>query len=284
MNSRVIKILKVVVFVACLAPLFVLVHRFRTDNLGSDPVATITHFTGNWAVYFLLGGLAITPVRRLSPKLGWLVRFRRMIGLYAFFYATLHLLTYVLLFSGFDLPGAWDNLRAHQFAAIAQKFRDVWPTMLDDLKKRTFIQIGLLAWFSLLALAAHVTAVGHAQNGRQAVADAPPHRLWRHLPGAAALQPVGQERAHRPLRDMMILFALLAARPAWQWFDRRRRAATPQPALRVSSEHGRASSTSPAAPLQRPARKTPRPHTCPKTAAPCPAPATATYAPETLLP
>lgn len=233
MNSRVLQILKVAIFVACLAPLAVLVHRFRTDNLGSDPVATITHFTGDWAIYFLLGGLAITPVRRLSPRLGWLVRFRRMIGLYAFFYATLHLLTYVLLFSGFDLPGAWDNLRAHQFAAIALKFRDVWPTMLDDLRKRTFIQIGLLAWFTLLLL-----ALTSPQWVMRKMGGKSWQTLHRVVYGATFLALLHYSLSvkkgnYGPFRDMIILFALLAARPAWQWFDKRRKSARQQPALTV---------------------------------------------------
>ena len=233
MNSRVLQSLKVVVFAACLVPLYLLVHRFRTDNLGSDPVATITHFTGDWAVYFLLGGLAITPVRRLSPKLGWLVRFRRMIGLFAFFYATLHLLTYVFLFSGFDLPGAWDNVKAHQFAAIVQKFRDVWPTMLDDLKKRTFIQIGLLAYFTLLLLALTSPQWVMRRMGGKSWAT-----LHRVVYGATFLALLHYSLSVKkgnsgPFRDMMILFALLAARPLWQWFDKRRRATMPQPALRV---------------------------------------------------
>jgi sulfoxide reductase heme-binding subunit YedZ len=233
MNARVIRILKPVVFVLCLVPLYVLVHRFRTDNLGSDPVATITHFTGDWAVYFLLGGLAITPVRRLSPKLGWLVRFRRMVGLYAFFYATLHLLTYIFLFSGFDLPGAFDNLKAHQFAAIAQKFRDVWPTMLDDLKKRTFIQIGLLAWFTLFLL-----AITSPQWVMQKMGGKSWQTLHRTVYGAAFLALLHYSLSVKkgntgPFTEMMIFFALIAARPAWQWFDKRRRAAMPQPALRV---------------------------------------------------
>ena len=67
----------------------------------------ITHQTGYWALFLLIASLAVTPVRRLHPKLANLIRFRRLLGLYAFFYATLHLATYVFLFSGYDLPTAW---------------------------------------------------------------------------------------------------------------------------------------------------------------------------------
>jgi hypothetical protein len=91
--------------------------------LQADPVNYITHFTGNWALWILLGDLAITPFRRLTMKLAWLIRFRRMVGLYAFFYATLHLLTYVLLFSGYDVPGAIAGLQAHHFAEPWRQFK-----------------------------------------------------------------------------------------------------------------------------------------------------------------
>ena len=233
MNPRALRILKPIVFVVCLVPLAVLLQRFRTDNLGSDPVSTITHFTGDWAVYFLLGGLAISPVRRLSTKLTWLVRFRRMVGLFAFFYATLHLFTYVLLFSGFDLPGALSNLEAFQFTPVAQKFRDVWPTMLDDLEKRTFIQIGLLAWFILLWL-----AITSPQAVMCRLGGKPWQTLHRTVYGAAFLAvlhySLSVKKGHiGPFVEMMILLALLASRPVWTWFDKRRRAVVSQAALRV---------------------------------------------------
>jgi hypothetical protein len=78
----------------------------RSGELRHPPHRT----TGR--LWILLASLAVTPVRRLSPKLGWLVRFRRLIGLYAFFYGTLHLATYIFLFSGYDLPGALAGVKA----------------------------------------------------------------------------------------------------------------------------------------------------------------------------
>lgn len=156
MPSRFVPWIKVVVHLLCLLPLLYLVQSYRNGSLAaeSDPVNWITHFTGNWALWILLADLAITPVRRLSTSLGWMVRLRRMVGLYAFFYATLHLATYVFLFSGYDVPTAWAGLRAGHLRAPWQGLVDVWPTMLDDLKKRRFIQVGLLAWFLLFLLAA----------------------------------------------------------------------------------------------------------------------------------
>ena len=82
MSNRAIKILKCVVFPLCLVPLALLIWFGVHQNLGADPVAEITHTTGNWTMYFLLISLAITPVRRLHPKLALLIRFRRMLGLY----------------------------------------------------------------------------------------------------------------------------------------------------------------------------------------------------------
>jgi sulfoxide reductase heme-binding subunit YedZ len=155
MPSRVIPYLKVVVHLMCLVPLLVLLNMYRNGSLAAeaDPVNYITHFTGNWALWILLTDLAITPVRRIHPSLAWLIRFRRMVGLYAFFYATLHLLTYVLLFSGYDIPAAIAGLRAGHLLEPWRQLKLIWPTMLDDLQKRRFIQVGLAAWVILLALA-----------------------------------------------------------------------------------------------------------------------------------
>ena len=155
MPSRLIFHLKVVVHVVCLLPVMKLVMLYRSGALAAmaDPVNYITHLTGYWALWFLLAGLAVTPVRRLHAALGWMIRFRRMLGLYAFFYATLHLLTYVLLFSGYDMAAAIEGVRAGHLMQPWIQLKMIWPTMLDDLRKRRFIQVGLVAWVILLALA-----------------------------------------------------------------------------------------------------------------------------------
>ncbi len=155
MPSRAIPYVKVLVHLLCLFPVLYLAQQYRSGALAaqSDPVNYLTHFTGNWALWILLTDLAITPVRRVSTSLAWLVRLRRMVGLYAFFYATLHLLTYVFLFSGYDVPTALAGLRAGHLAEPWRQLRLIWPTMLDDVKKRRFIQVGLLAWLILFALA-----------------------------------------------------------------------------------------------------------------------------------
>lgn len=155
MPTRALPYLKVLVHLLCLLPFAYLLEGYRSGALAnqSDPVNYITHFTGNWALWILLADLAITPVRRIHSALSFLVRFRRMVGLYAFFYATLHLLTYVFLFSGYDVPTAIAGLRAGHVAEPWRQLKLIWPNMLDDVKKRSFIQLGLISWLILLALA-----------------------------------------------------------------------------------------------------------------------------------
>ncbi len=120
---------KMLAHALCLAPMVWLVYSALNDLLGADPVAHITHETGQWALRFLLICLAMTPLRRLIGQ-PWPIRFRRLLGLYAFFYASAHLSTYLVL----DLGGYW-----------AQIF--------DDLTKRPYIIIGFAAWLLLLPLA-----------------------------------------------------------------------------------------------------------------------------------
>ena len=155
MPARVISYLKIVVHVLCLLPFLWLVQMYRNGALANqtDPINFLTHFTGNWALWILLTDLAITPARRLSSSLAWMVRFRRMVGLYAFFYATLHLMIYVFLFSGYDVPTAFAGLRAGHLAEPFRQFKLVWPTIYGDILKRRFIQVGFLAWLILLSLA-----------------------------------------------------------------------------------------------------------------------------------
>lgn len=127
--AKILGALKVVVFLVCLGPLAVLTWKGFHQLLGANPVDVITRSTGSWTLIFLLLTLAVTPVRRLLG-MPWLIRFRRMLGLYAFFYASLHLTTYIWL----------------------DKFFDV-QAMLQDIAKRKFITIGLTAITLLTPLA-----------------------------------------------------------------------------------------------------------------------------------
>ena len=155
MSKRSIIILKIVIHLLCLVPFLWLLRFYQSGALAlnPDPINYITHFTGDWAVWMLLSALAITPLRRLSPRISWLIRFRRLIGLYAFFYASLHLATYIFLFSGYDLPTVVSGVRAGHFRIVIDQWHQVWPTILGDIRKRRFIQVGFAAWCILLALA-----------------------------------------------------------------------------------------------------------------------------------
>lgn len=215
MPPRAIKALKLLVFFAAFIPFLGMLWQFQTNNLGADPVNTLTHETGNWTVYLLLISLAITPARRLSPKLAWLVRFRRMLGLYAFFYATLHLLTYVLLFSGFDLTGAIASVRQHDFNAVRQQWAVVWPTMVEDVEKRRFIQVGLLSYVILLAL-----ALSSPQWVMRKMGGKPWQTLHRLVYVAAIMGVIHywwlvKKGVRAPWKDTAVLAILLLARPAY---------------------------------------------------------------------
>ena len=120
---------KPAVFLACLIPLGLLAWKAYSRALGANPIEVITHATGDWVLRFLLITLAITPLRKLTGQL-WLIRYRRMFGLFAFFYATLHFLTYIWLDKFFDLHD-----------------------MLHDIAKRKFITVGFAGFVLLIPLA-----------------------------------------------------------------------------------------------------------------------------------
>lgn len=230
MPTRLIPYIKALVHLLCLAPFAVELNRFRTGafELEADPVASITHFTGDWALWILLISLAVTPLRRLHPSLSNLIRFRRMLGLYAFFYASLHLLVYVLLFSGYDIQAAWASLMHGRLANLWSLWLTVWPGVVDDLTKRRFIQVGLFAWLILLALAITSPNLMLRKLGGKNWQRL--HRLV-YVAGIAAcihfwwLVKVGVKT---PAKDTIALAVLLLARPAWTFF-RKHRKPTPQP-------------------------------------------------------
>lgn len=124
---------KLVLFPACLVPLALLAMDAYRDNLGANPIEVITHSTGTWTLVLLLVTLSVTPLRRLTG-VNSLIRLRRMLGLYAFFYACLHATTYFWLDQFFD-----------------------WPAIGRDVVKRPFITVGFTAFLLLLPLAATST-------------------------------------------------------------------------------------------------------------------------------
>ena len=129
-----LRILKFVLFLAALIPLARLAWRGFHDGLGANPIEVITHSTGDWTLIFILITLSITPLRRITRQY-WLISARRMLGLFAFFYGTLHFLTYIWL----------------------DKFFDVHE-MLKDIAKRRFITVGFSAFVLMIPLALTSTA------------------------------------------------------------------------------------------------------------------------------
>lgn len=120
---------RVIVFVLALLPFLRLVYAVYQDALGANPLEFLTRNTGDWALYFLCISLAITPLRKIL-EWHWLIRLRRMLGLYAFFYASLHFLTFLWFDHFFDLSDMW-----------------------RDVVKRPFITVGFVAFVLLLPLA-----------------------------------------------------------------------------------------------------------------------------------
>lgn len=199
MKRSTLIVLKTLTWLACLWPLARLIWGALSNNLGADPTATITFATGATTLNLLTISLAVTPVRRLVPELAWLGRFRRLLGLFAFFYATVHLLTYIALYAGFDVNA-----------------------MAADIAKRRFITIGVAAWLLLLPLAATSTTWAIRKMGGKrwkrlhqmvyvAAVCGVIHYWWQVKPGVLA-----------PLNITVILGLLLLARPVLDWVQRRK--------------------------------------------------------------
>jgi sulfoxide reductase heme-binding subunit YedZ len=138
-----IVLLKRIIFIAALIPAAMLGYYVVQGDLTANPIEFITHFTGDWAIRFLVITLAITPLRRLT---GWnpIIRLRRMLGLFSFFYATLHFLTWFVLDWFFD-------------------FRQ----MAEDIVMRPFITLGMATFVMLLALALTSTQNSIRRLGRK---------------------------------------------------------------------------------------------------------------------
>ncbi|WP_150666312.1 sulfite oxidase heme-binding subunit YedZ [Pandoraea commovens] len=185
---------KVVVFLLALAPLLRLVVYGLTDQLGANPVEFITRSTGTWTLVMLCITLAVTPVRRVTG-MSWLLRFRRMLGLFTCFYAALHFATYFWLDQWFD-----------------------WASILRDVTgKRPFITVGFVA-FVLMTLLAITSphAVMRRLGGRRW------QRLHRAIYAIAVLSilhywwmKAGKNDLAEPLIYAIVVTGLLGARVIW---------------------------------------------------------------------
>jgi methionine sulfoxide reductase heme-binding subunit len=188
---------KAPLFVAALIPAGYLAWGAFNDALGANPIEYITRETGTWTLRFLVLTLAVTPVRRLTGW-NWLVRFRRMIGLFAFFYGSLHFLTYIWLDQFFDLPG-----------------------IVADVVKRPYITVGFTGFTLMLPLALTSTTGWIRRLGGkrwQAL-----HRLVYVSAVCGVVHYLWLVKADitRPVRYGMVVAVLLLARIAWAWSSRR---------------------------------------------------------------
>ncbi|MGA8006012.1 MAG: protein-methionine-sulfoxide reductase heme-binding subunit MsrQ [Burkholderiales bacterium] len=141
-RGRQLAAIKTVLFALCFVPFAHLVWGVAYDTLGANPVEAVTHSTGWWTLFLLCATLGVTPLRRATGA-NWLLKLRRMLGLFAFFYVVLHFLTYVWLDQWFDV------------AAIAK-----------DVLKRPYITIGFTAFLLLIPLAATSTDAMQRRLGR----------------------------------------------------------------------------------------------------------------------
>jgi len=132
-SPRLFARLKTTLFLLCLVPLLSLVYGLLGDSLGANPIEALSRGLGDWTLRFLLITLLVTPLRRITG-LNWLPRLRRMLGLYTFFYALLHFMSYVWLDQFFD-----------------------WAAIGKDIVKRPFITVGFASFLLLIPLAATST-------------------------------------------------------------------------------------------------------------------------------
>jgi methionine sulfoxide reductase heme-binding subunit len=199
MKKSTLVLLKTLTWIACLWPFAVLAWGAVNNTLGADPTAHIELTTGYTTLMLLTITLAITPVRRLSPRLTWMIKFRRLLGLFAFFYATVHMLAYVGLYAGFSMQA-----------------------MLDDVAKRRFITMGATAYLLLVPLALTSTNWAIRKLGGKrwnllhklvyvATICGIIHYWWQVKTGVLL-----------PLPFTVVVALLLLARPVLTWRQRRK--------------------------------------------------------------
>ena len=195
---RNIILLKVVVWILCLGPLLTLLAKgfhLINQDLGADPVSVITLTTGHWTLIFLLITLSVTPARRITGW-NWLIRFRRLLGLFAFFYGCLHLLTYLWFDKFFHLS-----------------------EIIPDIGKRPFITMGFLAWTLMLPLALTSTTASIRRLGKRWQTL---HRLIYFSATAGVIHFWWLVKTDITLpRRWAVAFGVLLGARAWWWYQKR---------------------------------------------------------------
>ena len=198
-DTRQMRLIKGSVFVLALMPLVRLVLLGAQDRLSANPIEFITRSSGDWTLYFLCITLAVTPLRRLSGW-SWLLKLRRMLGLFTFFYACLHFTTFIWFDHFFDLPAMW-----------------------TDILKRPFIAVGASAFVLLipLALTSNGTMVRMLGRRWQLL-----HRLIYLIALLALLHfwwmRAGKQNFAQPLWIAALVGVLLGSRVVWWWRGRQR--------------------------------------------------------------
>jgi sulfoxide reductase heme-binding subunit YedZ len=197
-----LRLTKIAIFLAALIPLERLVWKALHDGLGANPIEVITHSTGDWTLILILTTLSITPLRRITHQY-WLIGVRRMVGLFAFFYGTLHFLTYIWLDKFFDIHEMW-----------------------KDIAKRPFITVGFSAFVLMIPLALTSTAWSIRRLGGKNWQRL--HRLiyFTAILGVAHYAWLVKADHRRPIEYGVVLGILLLYR-VLAWVSERRR----QPAI-----------------------------------------------------
>jgi len=220
------RLVKPAAFLASLGPAVYLTWALFTGHLSANPLDDLTNETGVWTLRFLCITLAVTPLRRLT---GWndAIRFRRPLGLFAFFYGTLHVLTYVILdrFAGLDFP---DGIVAWATA------RGLAATILHDILERPFIAVGFTAFVTMAPLAAtSTTGMIRRLGGRRWQAL---HRLIYLSAAAGVLHYWWLVKAdiRRPSAYGLVVGVLLGFR-VWLWMRKRARSGARRTADPISS-------------------------------------------------
>lgn len=196
------KILKPIVFLGALVPLALLALNAFRGNLGANPIENITHQTGLCTLIFLLVTLAITPIRRLTG-VNWVIQYRRMLGLFAFFYGCLHLMTYVWLDQFFDVH-----------------------SMIKDVYKRPFITAGFTGFVLMVPLALTSTKWAIRKLGKKWQTL---HRLIYFSAAAGAIHFIWlvKKDVQEPAIYATILGILMSIR-VFYWVRNSRRTSVPQ--------------------------------------------------------
>jgi len=196
MSRRSRVVLKIAVWAICLAPLVALLYRAATHDLGANPISFVTNWLGDWTLRLLLASLAMTPLRILLG-LSWPIQLRRLLGLFAFSYASLHFGVWLVLDHFFD-----------------------WREMGADIAKRPFVTVGMTALLLMMPLAATSTAAAIRKLGG---------RNWQRLHRLAyAIGVCGvlhylwlAKKANPAPYYYATVLALLLAIRVWDWGRRR---------------------------------------------------------------